>query len=85
MPEGGCTQLSTKPQRIEASCRGERRLATWGLRRACRPGGGGACAAGGWLRGPSASPGCSLPASYSIEYYSIVFLFFFDFFDFESL
>ena len=39
MPEGGCTQLSTKPQRIEASCRGERRLATWGLRRACRPGG----------------------------------------------
>jgi hypothetical protein len=27
---------------------------------------GWACAAGGWLRGPSASPVCSLPAS--IEY-----------------
>ena len=39
MPEGCCTQLSTKPQRIEASCRGESRLATWGVRRAWRPGG----------------------------------------------
>ena len=47
--------------------------------------GGWACAAGGRLRGPSASSGCSLPVSYSIGYYSIVFLFFFDFFDFESL
>ena len=39
MPECLRTHLSTKPQRIEAPCRGERRLATWGLRRACRPGG----------------------------------------------
>ncbi len=37
MPECLRTQLSTKPQRIEVSCRGERRFATWGLRRACRP------------------------------------------------
>ena len=33
------TQLSMKPHLIEASCRGDRRAATWGLRRACRPGG----------------------------------------------
>jgi hypothetical protein len=30
------TQLSMKPHRIEASCRGDRRLATWARRRACR-------------------------------------------------
>ena len=38
-PECRSTQLSIKPDRIEASCRGDRRAATWGLRRACRPGG----------------------------------------------
>jgi hypothetical protein len=39
MPECRSTHLSMKPDRIEASCRGDRRAATWGLRRACRPGG----------------------------------------------
>ena len=67
MPECRSTHLSMKPDRIEASCRGDRRAATWGLRRACRPGGW-ACSAGRWLRGPSASSGCSLPTSYSNEY-----------------
>jgi hypothetical protein len=31
------TQLSMKPHLVEASCRGDRRLATWARRRACRP------------------------------------------------
>jgi hypothetical protein len=39
MPECRSTHLSMKPDRIEASCRGDRRAATWGIRRACRPGG----------------------------------------------
>ena len=45
-------------------------IAGWRPGASGEPGGQGgwACAAGGWLRGPSASSGCSLPASYSIEY-----------------
>ena len=39
MPECRSTHLSMKPDRIEASCRGDRRAATWGLRRACLTGG----------------------------------------------